>query len=333
MEKTDIQIAEYIANQCEVRNLNICGNFEDWTKVAFALADLGEQGRGIFHRIASISNNYRQRENEMKFTNALRTVSRIKFSTLIYIARQQGISFAGLGKPEKWRRTARKAPQRLEIRRVDYLPIQLVKDAHIGCNTLVIDFLCYYFDLADVLDVCNAYLVRSTLQMETVFPQIDILGRLRTGKIIAYGADGHRIKSRHADWLHARYMKKQGKTAQDFHLRQCLFGEHLLSERPSAQVCIVESEKSAIVCSMAFPNSVWLATGGKMNLSADRCKCLIDRNVILYPDADAVQEWTERSKELTFCRSVKVSDWWKNEPQGSKRDLADVIMKEKEVLV
>jgi len=180
-----------------------------------------------------------------------------------------------------------------------------------------------------VLTVCDAYLIRSTPNEETVFPQIDGCGRLRTGKIISYGADGHRIKERHADWLHSRWMKAQGKTPQDFHLRQCLFGENLLPQRPMAAVGLVESEKSAVICALTFPDVVWLATGGKMNLNADKCKSLAGREVIVYPDADATQEWTARAKALTYCHSVKVSDWARNEPQNSKRDLADVIIEER----
>jgi len=327
----NIQIAEYIVRQCEMRNINLCGSFETWTKVAFALADLGEDGRPLFHRFASMDEHYRQRENDCKFSNALRTASRIKFGTLLYMAKEQGIDLADIKdtSAHEWRKPYRKPLQRHITPQVDYLPTDLLKGAEIGRNTLVLDFLCFYFDLQDVLDACNAYSIRSTPTEETVFPQIDTLGRLRTGKIIAYGADGHRIKERHADWLHSRWMKAQGKTPQDFHLRQCLFGEHLLPQRPSAQVGLVEAEKTALICAIAFPGVIWLATGGKMNLSPDKCKCLAGREVIVYPDADATQEWTARAKALTFCRGVKVSDWARNEPQNSKRDLADVIIEER----
>jgi len=92
---------------------------------------------------------------------------------------------------------------------------------------------------------------------------------------------------------------------------------------------LVEAEKTAVICSLAFPDVVWLATGGKMNLTPDRCKCLAGREVIIYPDADATQEWTARAKALTYCHSVKVSDWAKDEQQGSKRDLADVVMEQR----
>jgi len=331
MTHENISIAEYITRQCEARNINLCGSFETWTKVAFALADLGEGGRPLFHRLAGLDERYSQRENDLKFTNALRTASRIKFGTLLYMAKNAGISPADIKdtSAHKWRKPYRKPLQRHITPQVDYLPVELVQGAEIGRNALVLDFLCYYFDLQDVLTVCDAYLIRSTPQEETVFPQIDGCGRLRTGKIIAYGADGHRIKERHADWLHSRYMKALGKTAQDFHLLQCLFGEHLLPQRPTAQVGLVEAEKTAVICSLAFPDVIWLATGGKMNLSPDRCKCLAGRDVIIYPDADATEEWRERSKALTFCRGVKVSEWARNEPQSSKRDLADIVMEQR----
>lgn len=328
--KQDIQIAEYITSQCEQKGIDLCGNFEDWTKVAFALADLGEEGRPLFHHLARLDERYSERENERKFSNALRTASRVKFATLVYMAKQNGISLADIKTSSHgWRNSIRIAPRRRFVPQVDYLPTDLVKGAQIGVNALVGDFLCHFFDLVDVLEACNAYMIRSTPNGETVFPQIDTLGRLRTGKIIMYGRDGHRIKERHADWLHSRWMRAQGRTAQDFHLQQCLFGEHLLPQRPTAQVGLVEAEKSALICGMAFPSAVWLATGGKMNLNADRCKCLAGRDVIVYPDADATAEWKERCKSLNYCCSLKVSDWAKDEPQGSKRDLADVVMQQK----
>ena len=36
-----------------------------------------------------------------------------------------------------------------------------------------------------------------------------------------------------------------------------------------------------------MPGYVWLATGGKQNLKAEKCECLKGRNVILFPDLGA----------------------------------------------
>ena len=153
----------------------------------------------------------------------------------------------------------------------------------------------------------------------------------RTGKVMNYGADGHRIKGQidAVDWLHARLMKKQGKQASDFHLRQCLFGEHLLPKRPKDVVCLTESEKAAIIASIVFPKFVWVSCGGKQGITPERCKPLAGRDVIVYADADATAEWKEKIKKLDYCRSISLSDWAKNEPQGSKRDIADLILEDK----
>ena len=67
-------------------------------------------------------------------------------------------------------------------------------------------------------------------------------------------------------------------------------------------------------------------------LTAERCKPLANRDVIVYADANAVGEWGEKIKSFTFCRSIHLSNWAKDEPHGSKRDIADLIMNERKPL-
>ena len=60
----------------------------------------------------------------------------------------------------------------------------------------------------------------------TVFWQVDISGRVRTGKVMLYNPEnGRRIKEPHnyITWVHSLLKK------ENFNLRQCLFSEHLLS--------------------------------------------------------------------------------------------------------
>ena len=196
-------------------------------------------------------------------------------------------------------------------------------------------YLAKFFPQEDLEKVTKMYHLGSTRRGEIIYPQIDRGGLCRTGKVMAYGADGHRIKRSECDavdWLHARLMRQQGKAASDYHLRQCLFGEHLLPKRPDSIVCVVEGEKSAVIASLVFPQYVWVATGGKYGLSPGMCKSLAGRDVLVYADADAVGEWGEKIKSFTFCRSIHQSDWAKDEPQGSKRDIADLIMNERKPL-
>jgi hypothetical protein len=92
---------------------------------------------------------------------------------------------------------------------------------------------------------------------------------------------------------------------------------------------MTESEKSAVIASMTFPQFVWVSCGGKQALTPDRCRPLAGRDVIVYADADATDEWEEKIKSLAYCHSIRISDWAKDEAQGSKRDIADLIIEEK----
>lgn len=74
----------------------------------------------------------------------------------------------------------------------------------------------------------------------TVFWQVDISGRVRTGKVMLYNPEnGRRIKEPHnyITWVHSLLKK------ENFNLRQCLFGEHLLASDQQRPVALVESEK------------------------------------------------------------------------------------------
>ena len=219
-----------------------------------------------------------------------------------------------------------------EKKKVDYIPMSMIHQSVSGNNTLI-DFLKKYWSEKELIEVTKRYRLGSTKNREIIFPQIGKEGFCHTGKVMNYRSDGHRIKGGidAVDWLHARLMRQQGKKASDFHLMQVLFGEHLLRNDPNAVVAIVESEKSAVVCAMEYPSMIWLSCGGKNGLTPEKCRNLKNRNVLLYPDADAFDLWTAKAAELkSICKSVRISDWWKDEPDGSKRDIADLILEEKE---
>jgi hypothetical protein len=54
-----------LVNEVVQRGINMFGNFEDWTKGAFAFVDLGEEGRSMFKAISSISDNTSVHENPL----------------------------------------------------------------------------------------------------------------------------------------------------------------------------------------------------------------------------------------------------------------------------
>lgn len=199
--------------------------------------------------------------------------------------------------------------------------------------------------LLSLYDICQAecptiqrlmydYRLGCTKNGSIIFWQIDTKGRIRTGKIMQYNPDtGKRIKKESGaiDWIHSK-LKHTGILSDDWELSQCLFGSHLLSKRPNDTVCLVESEKSAIIGSAEDPGYIWLATGGKGNLKADMCECLKGRDVIIYPDLGAFDDWSKKAQELArqIGFNVVVSDILEKTATDEERengyDIADYLI-------
>ncbi len=168
----------------------------------------------------------------------------------------------------------------------------------------------------------------------TVFWQIDMSGGIRSGKIMLYNPEtGRRVKEPHS---HIMWMHKKLKI-DDYNLRQCLFGEHLLNLNPGKPVGIVESEKTAIIASAYLPDLVWVATGGKEGLSDDKCRSLAGRDVILYPDLSkdgkTYQKWFKKALELNvlipgsrFTVSDLIEQYANADSKQEGFDLADYLI-------
>ncbi len=140
----------------------------------------------------------------------------------------------------------------------------------------------------------------------TVYWQIDWKGNVRTGKIMLYDSTtGHRVKEprSYVSWVHTELK------LQDYNLKQCLCGEHLLSEKPTKPVAIVESEKSALIATHYMPEFIWLATGGMHGcFKFDVVNVLKGRSVMLCPDLGAKEVWQAKMPLLTsVCSKVVLS--------------------------
>ena len=164
-------------------------------------------------------------------------------------------------------------------------------------------------------------------QGATVFWQIDLKGKVRTGKIMLYSPNtGKRVREPHncITWVHTALK------LNDYNLKQSLFGEHLLKDK-TKPVALVESEKTAIIASVYLPQYIWVAVGSISNLKPERCNVLKGRNVALYPDLKAFDKWSEKAKELSHITSFVVSDLLERKaPETDKLegyDLADYLIK------
>lgn len=185
----------------------------------------------------------------------------------------------------------------------------------------------------------EAYFVGTSIQGETkgwtIWWQIDELKRVRTGKLMAYKSDGHRDKDvkYSFNFVHSMLAKAGAWDSKTHQVKTCLFGLHLIDVFPNAEVCIVESEKSALICS-AFTNPqerLWMATAGKSQLTREKLQPIIDRNryIVLYPDYDGYEEWQAAAKRIGYDRlsvSKQVKQYWTIR-DGPKADIADIMLR------
>jgi hypothetical protein len=194
----------------------------------------------------------------------------------------------------------------------------------------LITFLRTFLDPFIIEGLIDEYQIGVTKSQGTIFFQIDVQGRCRTGKIMLYNPeDGHRIKDPEVPsritWVHS-VMKQVGMLPKEWELTQCLFGEHLLPVYPDKPVALVESEKTAVICAGLMPKYLWLATGGKSQLSPERLAVLAGRKVVAFPDVDAFEVWSEKlaasgldvtvspllQQEATpedFANHIDIADW------------------------
>ncbi len=163
----------------------------------------------------------------------------------------------------------------------------------------------------------------------TIFWYIDAKLKLRTGKIMQYDLQsGKRIKEpkSYVSWVHSGMKIQSGES-----FKPCLYGEHLTLQCVNKPVALVESEKTAIIGSIYFPNFVWLATGGKGSLSYEKLKPLLNKKIVLYPDLDAYDDWRKNASHLSQWFNISVSEYlYENstsDEKNQKLDIADYLLR------
>ena len=193
----------------------------------------------------------------------------------------------------------------------------------------------------NIKQTLNDYLVGHSKRGHTIFWQIDDKQIVRTGKMILYNEDGHRCKDKAKcpnDWIHAMLFRSPDfpeYNIEEMEMIQCLFGQHLMNAYKSATINIVESEKTAIIMSIACGNrheNIWMACGGLNMLSRERLAPLMDagRRIQLFPDRDGIKAWKQKAMELNYYNLGFNTDifveHWKPE-DGEKADIADIVIR------
>lgn len=168
-----------------------------------------------------------------------------------------------------------------------------------------------------------------------VFFQIDEQGQPRGGKLMRYGTNGKRDKTSNPGWLHNQTGLRDLCDMEHHEYRATLFGMHLLKRYPEADVNIVESEKTALICANAYgqpERNLWMACGGLKFLKLESLQPLIDagRRVWLWPDKDGIEDWRKKCGELLNERVSITTKFLENcwtEADGPKADVADIILR------
>ena len=171
-----------------------------------------------------------------------------------------------------------------------------------------------------VLRVYEDYLIGATRKGNVIFWQVDHLGQVHGGHIMQYRIDGHRDGFQ--GWTHIPLIKV-GLLPPNWQLYQCLFGQHLLRKYPDVRVCLVESEKTALVMAACHPQHLWLATAGSGGLSSEKMACLQGRKVTLFPDSGCYEKW-KNQMSLTEGINYNIDHHLESYPPNT--DLCDVLL-------
>lgn len=150
-------------------------------------------------------------------------------------------------------------------------------------------FLADEFGEDAARDVAELYHLGTGPRGETVFWYTDIAGNVRTAKATRYNRRTGRRDKNFTKYLHPQ---------SAYLFRPCFFGEFLLHLFPGVPVDFVESEKSAMLCTLdawdgGEPERIYLATGGKNSLpeaSSPRWDLLRGRELTFWPDVAKIPE-------------------------------------------
>lgn len=237
---------------------------------------------------------------------------------------QSGLASVGYDSRKPWKRESKVRHSSFSVISSKVFTDSLVK----GKANYFLDFLIERFGEENVNQAIDKYHIGTSKKWQgaTVFWQVDFEGKVRTGKIMLYDVNtGKRVKNNGAkvSWVHSELGLK------DFELRQCFFGEHLLTDEKKV-VAIVEAEKTAVVGSLFWSQFIWIATGGIQNFKLENCKHLSGRDVIVFPDLGGYEKWSQKMNSFSTIANFKISDFLEKHATIAEKekglDLADYLL-------
>jgi len=194
-------------------------------------------------------------------------------------------------------------------------------------NNLIL-FLMSKYDHSTVKQIIEMYHVGTSnyWNYSTIFWYVNLNNEVSSGKVMKYNREnGKRVKSNDGSPLinsMRSILMKEEFINPDFHQKTGLYGEHLLQVNTNDSICVVESEKTALIAMIHFPNYIWLATGGSISLSDERLQVLKGKNVILYPSNNSFELWNKIASKYNF----EISTLVREECSIPNADIADYLL-------
>jgi hypothetical protein len=141
----------------------------------------------------------------------------------------------------------------------------------------------------DVTNALQMYYIGTSANNYTVFWYINQYGKVQKSKEVLYQPNGKRTNKFRVPYKN-----------DDEHYF-CLFGEHLLANN-TKPIILVESEKTAVICSFVFPKFTWLAYSGINGLTYDKLYALRSKEIIIIPDLsrNAVDVIKKKQKDFDY---------------------------------
>lgn len=145
----------------------------------------------------------------------------------------------------------------------------------------------------------------------------------------------HEKKTANVKYFRYLVTGKRDKTFTSFSMRQPksltkkynipLYGEHLLDKTRQKTVCVVESEKTAVIASWFYPHFDFVACGAANGLTSEKLSVLFSRKIYWLADADKAGRENSSLKNLkAYEQNFEVIDVFPNRQDGT--DLADAII-------
>lgn len=195
------------------------------------------------------------------------------------------------------------------------------------------NFLSQFFDPNQVEKIFNLYDVQTSVfdkwKNACIFWRIARDGRKLAYKLIQFRTDGERAGHRDPEVSILQHSLIDNGDGQ----RYCLFGLHLLNnpENQNKPICIVESEKTAIIASIVYPDGLWLSTGSSRYLNKMNIDDIPKNNIVLFPDPDLEgdineetgkpDDWNERKRWFDKLKDATISGFMKRYVEENKTEL------------